>query len=113
MSRKDEREMTTTDIVINDVTFTNFPAWLENGNITSYPIMDTVVADRFAEQFNAADRLAITVDYSKLDVSVLKQRAKEELGIKKQFESNEEREAAEVLLIKQMTDAGLFSDGIE
>ncbi|MCL6633342.1 MAG: hypothetical protein K6T63_12010 [Alicyclobacillus herbarius] len=102
--------MTTTTMEFNSVTFTNFPAFVENGEITGYPLMSAVVAERYADQFPEEDRKAITVDFSKLNVEKLFQDTKKELGIKSPFKTEAEAEAAEQELIRIMTENGWFGE---
>lgn len=103
-------EMTTTTMEFNSVTFTNFPAFVENGQISGYPLMSAVVADRYANQFPAQDRKAITVDFSQLDIEKLMRDAKKELGIKSPFKTEEEAEKAEQELIRLFTEEGWFHE---
>ncbi|SFU95981.1 hypothetical protein [Alicyclobacillus macrosporangiidus] len=100
--------MTTTTMEFNSVTFTNFPAFVENGEISGYPLMSAVVADRYAERFPVEDRKAITVDFAKLDVTRLMEEAKEQIGVKSPFETEEEADAAEQELIRVLSEEGLF-----
>lgn len=109
--RRPQQRTELTDQTFNSVKFINFPMYIDNetGEET-YSLMQAVVADRYAEQFPETDRSAITVDFSKLDIERLLQEAKDDLGIKSPFETREEAEEAEQLLIQLLTDAGFFKD---
>lgn len=107
---RSEPEMTTTTMEFNSVTFINFPAFVENGTISGYPLMSAVVADRYADQFPAKDRKAITVDFSQLDVDKLMSDVKAELGVKSPFKTEEEAERAEQELLRVLSEDGWFQD---
>ncbi|WDL99730.1 hypothetical protein [Alicyclobacillus sp. ALC3] len=98
--------MVTATMEFNSVTFKNFPAFVENGEISGYPLMSAVVADRYANQFPAEDRKAITVDFSQLNVDKLMEEAKQALGVQSPFRTEEEARAAEQELIRVLTEEG-------
>ncbi|WP_040288141.1 hypothetical protein [Alicyclobacillus hesperidum] len=100
--------MTTTTMEFNSVTFSNFPAFIEDRKITGYPLMSAVVADMFAEQIPSEARKAITVDFSKLDMETLMEQAKQQLGIQTPFANEQESWEAEQHLLQILTNEGFF-----
>lgn len=100
--RKSDVPMTTATMEFNSVTFTNFPAFLEDGKISGYPLMSAVIADRYAERFPIEDRKALRVDFSQLNVEKLMEDAKSELGVQSPFNTEEEANAAEQELLHRL-----------
>lgn len=111
MERRDEKQMVLTEVTFNSVIFTNFPSYVSSadGEVT-YSLMDTVVADRVAEDYPDRAEKIVTVDFAELDVKTLTQEAKVELGIKSPFATREEAQAAELEMIADMTKAGFFEN---
>lgn len=110
MNRKDEKKMVPTEMTFNSVTFENFPSYVDSQGEVSYPLMSSVVAERFAKQIPDDIKAVIKVDFAKLDFQKLFSETKDAVGIQPQFSSEEEARDAEEKLLSELVDMGLFSN---
>lgn len=101
-----------TTITLGEVEFTNFPGHRDEQGEITWSLMESVVAERYANRFGEKDREAITVNWDKIPADVKQQvfeEAKADLGIRNPFSTEEEAREAEQLLLHQLAEAGFFS----
>ncbi len=101
-----------TIVTLGSVEFTNFPGYRDESGEITWSLMESVVAERYANRFEDQDREVISVDWDKVPAEEkrrIREQAKTDLGICNPFSTEEAARDAEHRLYEQLVEMGMFA----